>query len=32
MGVMRPFMSEFGQVYGLFMVAAGLIGGFAIVL
>jgi hypothetical protein len=31
-GVMRPFMSEFGQVYGLFMVAAGLVGGFAVVL
>lgn len=31
-GVMRPFLSEFGQVYGLFMVAAGLVGGFAIVL
>lgn len=31
-GVMRPFLSEFGQVYGLFMVAAGLAGGFAVVL
>ncbi|KUL83073.1 hypothetical protein ZTR_11165 [Talaromyces verruculosus] len=29
-GVMRPFLSEFGQVYGLFMVAAGLVGGFAV--
>lgn len=32
MGAMRPFLSEFGQVYGLFMVAAGLVGGFAVVL
>lgn len=31
-GVMRPFLSEFSQVYGLFMIAAGLAGGFAVVL
>ncbi|EED16193.1 conserved hypothetical protein [Talaromyces stipitatus ATCC 10500] len=31
-GVVRPFLSEFGQVYGVFMVVAGLLGGFAVIL
>lgn len=31
-GITNPLLTEFGQVYGLFMIAAGLFGGFAVIL
>ncbi|OKL56995.1 hypothetical protein UA08_07715 [Talaromyces atroroseus] len=30
--IVRPLLSEFGQIYGLFMVIAGFVGGFAVLL